>query len=304
VRMKVVLLGLIFVGVSVAAFSQVAVKDPSAPCAAKDPVGAVTVGKFIFRTYSPDGGICLRVSSDGKLIYSEILGGAVSATLGQTGSSGSDAPVIKNGTDITGLGRPDMIVSTYSGGAHCCSEHYVFEMGPQFRLLATLIDADDDGAYFERGKDGKYYYFTADWTFGYWPTCFACSPSEGVTLRFVNDAKGGAYHLALDKMQKPALRTAEWKKELAAARKVVNAGDADSIGTTMWSTVLDLIYTGRSETAWKFVDALGPRAQQKPFPTLADFCARLKQSLYWPDLVPSLKNTPAACADAGAKKAQ
>lgn len=280
-----------------------AVPASPAPCAAKNLMGAVTVGKFIFRTYSVDDGVCLRVTSGGKLVYSNILGGAQNVFLGQTGDADSDAPMIRNGTDITGLGRPDMIVSTFSGGAHCCTVHYVFEMEPQFRLLATLDDADDDLAHFERQKDGHYYYITADWTFGYWPTCFACSPSEEVTLRFVNDATGGAYYLALDRMQKPAPATAEWNKELAAARKVVNAGDPNSIGTTMWQTVLDLLYTGHSDLAWKFVDALGPKAQQKPLPTLADFCGLLKHSPYWADLGPALKDAPAACAYTAPKPA-
>ena len=32
----------------------------------------------------------------------------------------------------------------------------------------------------------------------------------------------------------------------------------------MWQTVLDLIYTGHSDLAWKFMDAAGPKAQQSP----------------------------------------
>jgi hypothetical protein len=283
--------------------AQAATANPAA-CAAKNPMDAETVGKFLFKTYSRDDGVCLRVTSGGKLVYSLILGGAENVTLGQPSDPDNDVPFIKDGTDLTGLGRPDMIVSTFTGGAHCCTTHYVFEMEPQFRLLATLYDAHDDLAHFERAKDGSYDYVTADWTFAYWPDCFACSPSEVVTLRFVNDAKGGAYHLALDKMQKPALTQTEWDKELAAAQKVVIASDVSSIGTTMWQTVLDLIYSGHSDLAWKFVDALGPKAQQKPFPALADFCGLLKQSAYWPDLGPTLKDAPAECAYAGTKPAK
>ena len=94
----------------------------------------------------------------------------------------------------------------------------------------------------------------------------------------------------MDKMQIPAPTTAEWNKELSAAQKVVAAGDADSIGTTMWQTVLDLIYGGKSDLAWKFVDALGAKAKQNPLPTLGDFCSVLKTSPYWPDLQPTLKD--------------
>ena len=205
---------------------------------------------------------------------------------------------------MTGRGQPDMIVSLYTGGAHCCSIHFVFELEPQFKLLATLNDADDDMAHFERLAGGHYYYVTGDWTFGYWPTCFACSPSALVMLRWTDDAKGGGFHLAMDKMQTPSPTTAEWNKEMSAAQKVVAAGDADSIGTTMWQTVLNLIYGGHSDLAWKFVDALGPKAQQSPLPTLADFCSVLKMSPYWPDLQPTLKDTPTTCANAGSKAEQ
>ena len=90
----------------------------------------------------------------------------------------------------------------------------------------------------------------------------------------------------------------------AEAQKVVAAGDADSIGTTMWQTVLNLIYGGHSDLAWKFVDALGPKAQQSPLPTLADFCSVLKTSPGWPDLQPTLKDVPPACANAAVKTAQ
>jgi hypothetical protein len=63
--------------------------------------------------------------------------------------------------------------------------------------------------------------------------------------------------------------------------------------------VLNLIYSGHSDLAWKFVDELGPKAQQKPLPTLANFCSLLAKSQFWPDLKPTLKDTPAACANAG-----
>ena len=110
--------------------------------------------------------------------------------------------------------------------------------------------------------------------------------------------------MAMSQMRTPAPTTAEWNADLSAAQKAVAAGDADSIGTTMWQTVLNLIYGGQSELAWKFVDALGPKAQQSPLPSLGDFCSLLKTSPYWPDLQPTLKNVPPACANAAVKASQ
>ncbi len=278
-------------------FAQQQPSDDAAPvCRAKNPDSTATVGQLKIWAFSAEAADCLQVTSGTKVLYRGTIEGGGTLKLGQPGSD-SDVPEIANGTDVTGSGHPDLIVSLFTGGAHCCMSHYLYELAPTVRLLARLNDADDDMAHFGRDpKDRKYYYYTADWTFRYWPTCFACSPSEDVILRFVDDANGGAYHVAFDKMQKPAPRQAAWNKELSTAQKAVNNGAIDDMGQTMWGVVLDLIYTGHSDLAWKFVDALGPKAQQKPFASLTDFCSLLKRSPYWPDLGPTLKDPPAACA--------
>jgi hypothetical protein len=294
----------VLIACAVGLIAQGPAENPAEACASKNQEDAAKVGQYEFTTYKNSDGACLQVTSGGKVAYSNSVDSFETYTLGQAADAQEQIPAIANGTDVTGRGEPDMIVSLYTGGAHCCWIHYVFELGPQFKLLATLDDEDDDLAHFERAADGRYYYITADWTFAYWPTCFACSPSALVTLRWTDDARGGGFHLAMDKMQTPAPTTAEWNKELGAAQKVVAAGDADSIGTTMWQTVLNLIYGGQSDLAWKFVDALGPKAQQSPFPALGDFCSLLKTSPYWPDLQPTLKDTPPACANASAKPSQ
>ncbi|MGO8776154.1 MAG: hypothetical protein ACLQHT_17930 [Terracidiphilus sp.] len=273
--------------------AQEAAPNPAAICASRNQQAVATVKGFVFKTYRSNDDGCLQVFSADKVIFRRME--ELTFTLGQHADPEYNFPAIADGADVTGRGHPDMIVSAYSGGAHCCTMHYVFELQPAFKLLATLNDADDDLAHFQRAGDGRYDYISADWTFAYWPDCFACSPSEVVTLRFVDDAKGGGFHLALDRMKKPAPCPAEWNKRLSAVRKVVNHIGNDTIGTTLWQTVLDLIYTGQSDLAWKFVDAAGPKAQQKPFPSLADFCSLLKQSPYWPDLGPSLQNPPPAC---------
>ncbi len=270
--------------------------DPATVCAAKNLDSTVTMGQLKISALSAESGDCLQVTSGTKVLYRGMLDGGGALTLGQTGSD-TDIPEIDNGTDVTGRGHPDLIVSLFTGGAHCCMSHYLYELAPTVRLVARFNDADDDMAHFARDpKDRKYYYYTADWTFAYWPTCFACSPAEVVNLRFVDDASGGTYHVAFDKMQKPAPTQAAWNKELSTAQKAVNDGAVDDMGRATWGVVLDLLYTGHSDMAWKFVDALGPKAQQKPFASLADFCSLLKKSAYWPDLGPTLKNPPAACA--------
>ena len=38
-------------------------------------------------------------------------------------------------TDVTGDGRPDLVVSTYSGGQRCCTTFHVIALGPPVRTL-------------------------------------------------------------------------------------------------------------------------------------------------------------------------
>jgi hypothetical protein len=276
--------------------AQSSAANPSAACAATHRIGSVVVDHITFASYSSNAGACLQAIAAGKVVYRNAVDSLQSFTLGQPASTDGNYFAVPNGADVTGRGHPDMIVSLFTGGAHCCTSHFVFELEPTFKLLATLNDSDDDLAHFARDpKDHRYSYFTADWTFAYWPTCFACSPSELVILRWADDAKGGGFHLALDKMQKPAPTAAAWNKDLAAIRAVVNQGNADSIGQTLWQNVLDLLYSSQSDLAWKLIDAAGPKAQQKPLPALSDFCSLLRQSPYWPDLAPTLKNPPPAC---------
>ncbi len=280
----------------VLAAGQAAASEPSRLCAPAGLADSAKVDHYVFRTYESDDGACLEALRAGKIVYRRAGADVARYTLGQQEDPDNSIPAIPNGTDVTGRGQPDMIVSSYTGGAHCCTAHLLFELEPSFRLLATLNDADDDLAHFARlESDKRYAYFTADWTFAYWPACFACSPSAAVILRFQDDGHGGGFHLTLDKMQTPAPSAAKWNRELRAAQQAASQGDVNSIGRTLWQPVLSLIYDGHSDLAWKFVDEAGPKAQQSPLPALADFCRLLKTSPYWPDLAPSLRDAPPAC---------
>lgn len=46
------------------------------------------------------------------------------------------------GRDITGDGRPNLVAYDWSGGAHCCSNYYVFELGYPSRVLDVLEGGD------------------------------------------------------------------------------------------------------------------------------------------------------------------
>lgn len=273
--------------------------DEVSICEREHPKETVKIGEFVFKTLEDeDDPACLQVFHNGKLVFRE-ANLAEHYYLGQRAEGKWNIPAVPNGTDVTGRGHPDMIVSYWTGGAHCCSAHYVFELEPEFRLIAKLDDKDDDLAHFEKVGD-RYFYHTADWTFAYWPGSFAGSPNHQVILKFVPDSKWGGFHLAWEEMRQPIPTKAGWNAALNDVHDALkeDAMQREDLGSTLWNTVLDLIYTGHSNLAWKFVEEAGPKAQQGNNASLEDFCSILKTSLYWSDLEPTLRNTPAVCTSA------
>lgn len=282
--------------------AQFAAPNLAAACSAKHLDASAKVGDFVFASYrnKDEGTACLQVFRSGKVVFRSTNDDDGDYFVGQhpNGSRNWDVPSIANGTDITGRGHPDMIVSQYTGGAHCCLLTYVFELEPVFKLLTTLNAEDSWPAYFaDIGRSHHYYYFANDWTFAYWPSSFAGSPSAPVVLRYVQDGRVGSYHLALDKMRRPAPTSAEWNKDLKDARATFAAGAWQLfIGATLWDTVLHLIYSGHADLAWKFLNEAWPPKTGGKNEWLGDFCSVLKSSPYWPDLENSVRDAPEACA--------
>ena len=287
--------------------AQVAAADPGTACSHKFQKAASNVGPYTFRTYedTKDGDACLLVQQRGKEIFRRTFGNHGRFTLGQAGNADLKTPPIANGTDITGRGQPDMIIAFYTGGAHCCLMHYVFELTPEFRLLATLDAGGGDRAHFSP-IDRGYYYFANDWNFAYWNTSFTESPAPDVILRFVDDPKVRGYHLALDKMTRPAPNRQDWARASVEATQAFadDSPFSGGTGSKLWGNMLELIYSGHSDLAWKFFDEAWPAKRPGKDKFLADFCSQLATSSYWPDLDKTLVNRPPACVNAKPEEAR
>lgn len=282
-------------------------KNPEQICSSSHLQDKVLFDGLELRSFKDDasGKACLQVVQSRKTLFQRTNDNNGSFTLGQKASEDGSIQAIPNGTNVTGDDRPEMIVSQWTGGAHCCRLDYVFQLRPEFKLLATLDAKDTDDAHFaDLDQNGRYYYLAEDWTFAYWWESFAGSPVHSVVLEFVNDSGGGAFHLAIQKMAKPAPSPVEWAKALSDVRNELelNRGNmANNLPNVLWQEVLDLIYTGHSNLAWKFLQQAGPGAQRGPYPDLADFCSKLKTSPYWVDLSKMMQDVPPTCSAAKPK---
>jgi hypothetical protein len=80
-------------------------------------------------------------------------------------------------TDVTGDSRADLIVQTYSGGAHCCFDIYVYQFAPTVRRVLNY-EAGNAGGFEVRRLGGRIVVELGDDSFAYYKDlCYACSPA-------------------------------------------------------------------------------------------------------------------------------
>lgn len=257
--------------------------DDKEPCPGnRKKTGEAKFWEYAVRTYRyPNSFGCFVISRGGRAIYRETsmdfqIGGSPSLKL-----EGKQDELTPIGTDVTGLGRPDLVIGEWTGGAHCCFLFHVFELGSERLRKVTTIDAEDsDGSRFaDVDHDGRAEFLTNDWTFAYWHTGFMQSPAPDVILRFRN----GKFRLALDLMRKPTPND----KDLAAeAKKVARNWDTSEQGPPheYWGKLLDLIYTGNARGAWSFAEEAWPRDKEGRAEFIKEFKKQLRKNPYWEEL--------------------
>jgi hypothetical protein len=211
-----------------------------------------------------------------------------------------DAALIKMGMDITGAGQPDLVISEWLGGANCCLLFHIFEIGPTFKKLGA-IDAEfgDSGPHFVHpDKDSKSTGLAIeihDWAFANWNTDFADSPAPKVILRFSDNA----YRVAPDLMRAPVLSASDLAARAAEVKNYATSAKGGTwphagISPQLWATMLDLIYSGHADDAWKFLDDAWPPKVQGRDAFARDFRTQLAKSKYWPAVEAMNTSKPAA----------
>ena len=156
--------------------------------------------------------------------------------------------------DLTGDGVPEVVVSSWSGGAHCCFSYLVVELGETPRLLAAVDAADSEVEVRDADGDGVPELWLHDFAFAYWNTSFAGSPAPRVALAW----DGEAFSPSERHMRLPPLAP----DTLAALAETVRADPAWARQTfppeAYWGTLLDLLYAGRGAEATTFAEAAWP----------------------------------------------
>lgn len=187
-----------------------------------------------------------------------------------------------NGTDpysghnITGNGVPNLVISNWTGGAHCCHFLDIFELGKKFRKIITVeanssnirfVDLDHDGVPEIEFWDGSIDYLFA---------CFADSPGGRVILKFQNDQ----YEVSTNLMKKPVPS----EKQLIAIKKRISVAfkkQNPDLPFEFLSSMMDLSYSGHLELALKTANEVWPVEKPGLLKFKQDFTGALQDSLYW-----------------------
>jgi hypothetical protein len=187
--------------------------------------GAVTA-TFTYSGHYPNySKLHLRIAQSGSVLYDQAVHSKVCGKYcapGATGSKASSVQII----DLDDIGQPNVILSLYTGGAHCCSVQQIYTFDPGTMTYGvTEHDFGDPGAQIEDlNHDGHSEFVTADDRFAYAFTDFAAS---GLPLQILTFT-GSRFQDVTDNY--PALIRKDAATWLKAFKHVNHGHDIDSTG--------------------------------------------------------------------------
>jgi hypothetical protein len=177
-----------------------------------------------------------------------------------------------SGQDIDGSGYPNVIIESYSGGAHCCFETYVYDLAETLVPIGLPASPGGNapGEFVDLDGDSVFEFQTRDDSFAYAYCSFAGSSAVLVILEYSSDE--GRYlprSYTHPELYRDEIRFDTERAKLAIA----GGGDAGWDGTPKCDVlplVLDYLYSGDPEAAW---DAL---KTYYPFPDRGAFRAEIE----------------------------
>ena len=223
-----------------------------------------------------------EVTKKGQVIMTKSAGDMESF---QLGAGGADKTLPKAGTDLTGDGRPDVVLKTKSEKDSCSNIYSVFSVGDDMELEAEIKGLADGIVFKDLDNDGIPEIIGHDCTFLDWWAALGKPPAPKVILRYI---EGSGYVLADDLMRKDPPADGDMQVYADSLK------DADI--SKLWSYMLDLIYTGNGDPAWKFYDMVewndkweannagNDEGKDAKTEFLEAFKEHLSTSPYWPAL--------------------
>lgn len=182
----------------------------------------------------------------------------------------ADFSIVMAGSDVNGDSVPDLVLESYSGGAHCCWAYYVISLGEAPHLIKKF--ENERGAAFVRNTpNGRIEIITQDGAFDYFDgQCHACTVFPTVYLRLEGEqlVDCGSSHVKsydeiIAKNQKEL--TAQERQSIHSAQGNPYDADDDMLTTTkkIFNIVFAYLYSGREVQAHQALEELWPASDQQ-----------------------------------------
>jgi hypothetical protein len=214
-------------------------------------VGGLTVERWV-PVSSPEvspAGMCECIT----LVY---LGDRKVLTLGEPNLMTATSIEAASGRDITGDSLREVVVSTWSGGAHCCYSTSIYSISGQVRPVLTIETGHcGPGELMDLDGNGTLELITCDDRWAYAHCSFAESPFPRVV--FAYDGARGNYHPATPRYA--ALFRDDIARETAEARKKLASEGGKDPGVdkcTVLQPALSLMYVGLMDEGQRLVREL------------------------------------------------
>jgi len=179
------------------------------------------------------------------------------------------------GVDITGEGHPDVIIETFTGGAHCCFSTIVYDLGPALTKVLQTPESNCGGRFEDLDGDSVFEFVTCDDLFAYVYCPYASSPAVQVILQY---DPGRGYVPASPRFAYLYAEVVATHTEAAEAAQPGELGEWDGTAKcAVLPLMLDYLYMGQADQAW---DA---------FSRLYDYPDR---SLFWAEVVQAVTDSP------------
>jgi len=206
-------------------------------------------------------------------------GGRHVITFGTPGTLAAYTISDVSGTDINGDGLPDLVVSAWSGGAHCCYSSGVYSVGEEVKPVLTLTTGNcGPGEFEDLNGDGTREFVTCDDRFANMYCSFADSPFPRVVYSY--DSSRGIYVVDTPKF------ASHYREQLAQALEDAQDWLSESGGRDLGldkcrllRPVLGLMYSGRFQDGIVLIRALYRGGDRDEFER--DTVERVRQSPFW-----------------------
>ena len=160
--------------------------------------------------------------------------------------------------DINGDGYPDVIVNTYSGGAHCCFGTQVYSLGETPMLILEKPESNANGEFQDLDGDDIYEFITTDDLFAYQYCPYVSSPSVKVIMAY--DPKEGLFLPASPNFPEEyvdaILNDTRSAERVAKAETFENDEWDETSKCSVLPVVLNHVYLGDLEKARSELDRL------------------------------------------------